>query len=127
MIAYLASPYSNPDPNVREQRYRAACRATAALLRAGLVVFSPIAHSHALVEHGLPAKWKFWERFDRAYLERCDLLVVLMLEGWKTSVGVQAEIRIARKLGKPVSYLEAAALEAQCSPTLAHVASEDER
>lgn len=123
-MIYLASPYSHPDPDVREQRYRDACRATAALLRAGLTVFSPIAHSHALVEHGLPADWKFWERFDHAYLERCDLLVVLMLAGWKISVGVQAEIRIARELGKPVSYLEA---EAPGSPTLAHVASEGER
>lgn len=119
MIWYLASPYTSPHPEVREQRYRAACRATAALIRAGAVVFSPICHSHALAEHGLPNQWSFWERFDRAYLERCDLLVVLMLDGWKTSVGVQAEIAIARQLGKPVSYLEAPG-----SPTLAHVGPE---
>jgi nucleoside 2-deoxyribosyltransferase len=121
-MIYLASPYSHPDPAVREQRYRAVCRATAALLRAGLVVFSPIAHSHALVQYGLPTEWPFWERIDHAYLERCDLLVVLMLDGWKASVGVQAEIAIARELGKPVSYLEAPG-----SPTLAHVVLEDGR
>ena len=28
--------------------------------------------------------------------------MVLMLDGWQESVGVQAEIRIARVLGKPV-------------------------
>ncbi len=121
-MIYLASPYSHPDPAVREERYRAACRATASLLRAGLIVFSPIAHSHALVEHGLPTEWKFWEHIDRAYLERCDFLLVLMLEGWKASVGVQAEIGIARELGKAVSYLEAPG-----SPTLAHVALEGGR
>jgi hypothetical protein len=31
-MIYLASPYSHPDPLVREQRFRDACRATASLL-----------------------------------------------------------------------------------------------
>jgi len=29
-MIYLASPYSSPDPAVREARFRAACKATAA-------------------------------------------------------------------------------------------------
>ncbi len=28
-----------------------------------------------------------------------------MLDGWRESVGVQAEIAIARELGKPVTFL----------------------
>lgn len=84
-MIYLASPYSHADPAVREARYRAACRATAALLKAGLVVFSPIVHSHPLVAFALPTGWDFWERIDRAYLARCDEVVVLMLDGWEES------------------------------------------
>jgi nucleoside 2-deoxyribosyltransferase len=121
MIIYLASPYSHPDPAVREQRFHAACRAAVALLHAGRVVFSPIAHSHPLAQHGLPGNWQFWERYDRAFLERCDEVVVLMLDGWEESFGVQAEIRIAQELGKPVRYL--APELAPISPTLAPVAS----
>ncbi|GIW55540.1 MAG: hypothetical protein KatS3mg082_1944 [Nitrospiraceae bacterium] len=34
-MIYLASPYSHPDPAVREERFHAACRAAAALLLAG--------------------------------------------------------------------------------------------
>jgi nucleoside 2-deoxyribosyltransferase len=116
-MIYLASPYSHLDPAVREQRFRAACQAAVALLHAGRVVFSPIAHSHPLAQHGLPGNWQFWERYDRAFLERCDEVVVLMLDGWEESVGVQAEIRTAREFGKPVRYL------APVSPTFAHVAS----
>ncbi|MCS6921487.1 MAG: DUF1937 family protein [Elioraea sp.] len=118
-MIYLASPYSHPDPTVREQRFRAACRLVAAFLRAGMLVFSPIAHSHPLVEFGLPTDWRFWERYDRAHLERCDEVVVLMLDGWKESAGVQAEVRIARELGKPVRFLGVE--EAHGPPTLAHV------
>jgi len=121
MIAYLASPYSHPDLAVREERYRAACRAAAALLLAGQPIFSPIAHSHPLVAYGLPADWSFWQRYDREMLARCDEVVVLMLVGWRESVGVREEIRIARELGKPVRYL--APELARVSPMFAHVAS----
>jgi hypothetical protein len=79
---------------------------TAALLRAGHLAISPIAHSHVLVEHGLPTDWAFWERFDKNLLQRCDDLLVLTLPGWQESVGVQAEIRIAKELGKPIQYLD---------------------
>ncbi|MBX3452499.1 MAG: DUF1937 family protein [Planctomycetaceae bacterium] len=54
-------------------------------------------------------------------MARCDEVVVLTLDGWRESAGVQAEIRIAGELGKPVRYL---APEATGSPTLAHVATE---
>jgi len=120
-MIYLASPYSDPDPAVREQRFQAACRAAAALIRSGRVVFSPIVHSHVLVQHGLPTDWAFWQQVDREQLERCDDVVVLMLAGWEESAGVQAEIRMAREMGKPVRYL--AAEEAFVAPTLAHVAT----
>jgi nucleoside 2-deoxyribosyltransferase len=104
-VIYLASPYSHPDPAIREQRFQAGCQAAAALLRAGHIVFSPVIHSHVLVAHGLPSDWEFWKHVDREHLERCDEVVVLMLDGWEESVGVAAEIRIARELGKRVRYL----------------------
>jgi nucleoside 2-deoxyribosyltransferase len=121
-MIYLASPYSHVDAVVREQRFRAACQATARLIAAGHIVFSPIVHGHPLVHHGLPTDWPFWERFDRDHLVRCDEAVVLMLDGWQESVGVAAEIRIAAELGKPVRYLAPDARVVP--PTSAHVAEE---
>ena len=104
-MIYLASPYSHPDPSVREIRFREACRAAATLIRLGQAVFSPIAHGHPIAAFGLPTDWRFWEPFDRRQLQRCDEVVVLMLDGWRESVGVQAEIRIAGECGKPLRYL----------------------
>ena len=104
-MIYLASPYTHPDASIREERFHAVCQATAALMRSGHVVFAPIVHGHPLVEHGLPVEWPFWERFDREHLARSDELVVLMLEGWRESVGVAAEIEMAREMGKPTRYL----------------------
>jgi hypothetical protein len=123
-MIYLASPYSHPDPAVREERFRAACRATAALLHAGEVVFSPIVHSHPLVAFAMPTAWSFWERIDRAHLERCDEVAVLMLDGWEESIGVREELRLARELGKPARFLDP---DATGSPTFATVALEGTR
>ena len=129
-MIYLASPYTDPDPAVREERFRAVCRVAAELMRRGVLVLSPIAHSHPIAAHGLPTTWDFWETMDREHLKRCDELVVLMLDGWETSRGVQAEIRIAQELGKPVRYLDPAAVGAHggpTAPTFARVAKEAER
>jgi hypothetical protein len=108
-MIYLASPYSHPNPAVREQRFQDACRATVDLLRAGHVVFSPIVHSHPLVQHGLTTDWSWWETIDREHLGRYDEVVVLMLDGWQESIGVAAEIRIAEQLGMRVTYRPAGA------------------
>lgn len=104
-MIYLACPYSHPDPAVRQQRFDAACQATVALMRAGLPIFSPLTHSHPLVRYGLAGDWKFWESYDRAHLEACNALAVLMLDGWKESVGVQAELDIAAKLELPIMLI----------------------
>ena len=118
-MIYLASPYSHPHAIVRELRFHDACLATAQLLQAGHNVFSPILHGHPLAAHGLPTDWSFWERFDRDHIQRCDNLVVLLLDGWQESVGVTAEIRIAAELGRSVGYWNPAE-----PPTFAHVATE---
>ncbi|GAB6188150.1 DUF1937 family protein [Thermopirellula anaerolimosa] len=104
-MIYLASPYSHPDAAVRQERFEAACRAAAELIRQGHVVLSPIAHSHSIAQHGLPGDWDFWEQQDRRLLAACDELWVLKLDGWEQSRGVQAEIGIARAAGKPVRFL----------------------
>ena len=83
-MIYLASPYTHVDAAVRESRFDAACLATSTLLRAGLHVYSPIVHSHPLVRYGLPIEWEFWQAHDCEHLRRCDSVIVLTLDGWKT-------------------------------------------
>ncbi len=105
-MIYLCSPYSDPDATVRQQRFEAACRAAAALLRAGIPVFSPIAHSVPIARYGLPTTWQFWRWVDLEYLRHCDALVVLRLPGWEQSIGVQAELALARAQRIPVIELD---------------------
>lgn len=106
-MIYLASPYSHPSEEVRVQRFDAVCKKAASMMRQGLFVFSPIAHTHPIAAYGLPKGWEFWEKYDRMFLQACHKVVVLMLDGWRDSVGVQAEIKIAEQMGMEVEYMEA--------------------
>jgi hypothetical protein len=105
-MIYLASPYSLPHASVREARFQAVCQAAARLMREGRHVLSPIAHSHPIAAYGLPIDWSYWEASARRHIQHCDELLVLMLDCWEQSVGVRAEIEIAREMGKRVDYME---------------------
>jgi hypothetical protein len=104
-LIYLASPYTHPEPAVREARFRAVCRAAARLMRGGQHIFSPIAASHPLTAYGLPGHWEYWEAYDTAMIGACGGLIVYTLPGWEESKGVGAEIRIAQRRGLEPSYL----------------------
>lgn len=106
-MIYLASPYSHPDISVRERRIYWVTQAAAAMARRGELVYSPLTHSHPIALAGdLPGGWDYWRAHDEWMLERCSVLAVLMLPGWRESVGVQAEIALARKRGIPITMVE---------------------
>lgn len=103
---YLASPYSSPDPSIRDRRASEALAATAWLLQMKRWVYSPIVHCHELAfVHELPTDAEYWQEYNHALLERSKGLLVLLAEGWESSVGVGEEIRYAKELGLAVGGL----------------------
>jgi hypothetical protein len=106
-IAYLAVPYSHPAQSMMDARFDRVNQCAAQLIRRGEVIYSPISGNHPIKMccDNLPNDWQFWEAFDTAFLLRCAKLYVLMLPGWRESVGVTAEIRIAEGMGIPVEYI----------------------
>lgn len=108
-FCYLASPYTHPDKQVRQERYLAACRKAAELMLQGEVMFCPIAHSHPIAEcmpDGKAVDGDFWKKQDAPYIELCDKLIVYMLPGWEASSGIRHEIEVAQERGIPVVYVE---------------------
>ena len=105
-LIYLATAYSHPDRDVMEARFVQACQIAGRLMRAGHLVFSPIAHTHPIaIQCDLPRDWEFWQRYDLALLSACSPLLVVTMDGWRESRGIAGEIEIARTLGLPVRYL----------------------
>lgn len=106
-VIYVASPYTNYPLGHHAAAYDAA-RATAALMRKGLRAVSPVAHSHAVATvGGLDlVDGDFWQRQDAPLVDAASACVVVMLDGWMTSQGVQHEIGVFRAAGKPVVFVE---------------------
>lgn len=110
---YLASPYSSPDKDVRDRRFRETAIVTGQLLKSGLLVFSPILHSVPVVEHGGGGTtWEDWREVDAEMIRRCQGMLVLTLSGWGESVGVSAEIKLARQRGMPVLLVDPISVDA---------------
>ena len=103
---YMATPYSK-HPHGMERAYVDACKAAADIVRLGVPVFSPIAHSHAVAVCGGMAQecHDTWLSQDMAFMSQAQGMFVLMLEGWEESYGVQWEIEWMEARGKPVYYL----------------------
>lgn len=103
---YLATPYSKYTERGKQLVFEHSCRITDLMMHKGILIFSPIAHSHHIViSQHLACDWKTWALFDEKIISACDGLLVLKLPGWLESTGVQAEIAIASRLLKPVDFL----------------------
>ncbi len=107
---YFASPYSHPDPAVRQGRYEAVFAATRRLMGEGRIVFSPIMYGHqfappdghweSCLEFGTGMQFRHREWM----LLACRELWVYTLPGWRESEGVVAEKRIAFDASIPLRY-----------------------
>ena len=107
-LSYLAAPYTDVDKAVVEERIKKVCIADANLMRAGIFTTSPLL-KHLILQHAdLPSSFEYWRDYSMTLLCTVDQVIVLMLDGWKESEGVQAEIRIATDVGIPIVYLNEA-------------------
>lgn len=105
---YLATPYSDPDPSVRQVRYETACIVAAELMSRGRIVFSPVAHSHGIALHGVlnPLDRPFWLAQDMPHLLDSDVLLIVHMPGWDQSEGIKAEVAAANKHGIEVRHFD---------------------
>lgn len=106
-IEYLAIPYSHKNLHVREFRAYIADSITAMLAKEGRVIYSPISSWHHIsIRFGLATDWEACAKADKEFLKIAKRLLIVCLPGWKESVGVQAEIKEAEELGKPIEYID---------------------
>lgn len=102
-MIYLASPYTHPDKAVVLKRVLDVTIAARKLILRRHYVISPIIHSHQvyLVSNSIGSDWSSWADYNRTLLDSCEKLYILPLDGWRESIGVQAEIYHAFKTLKP--------------------------
>lgn len=108
VLAYLATPYSKYENGNLELAFRDAANLAARLMLAGVRVYSPIAHTHPLAIHGNvdPLDHDIWLPFDEAMMQRCEVLIVAQMKGWRESKGVQHEIQYYLKRARTIFVLD---------------------
>jgi hypothetical protein len=109
-LIYLACPYTHSSTEIRLQRFEQATKAAASLIAQGHIVFSPITMTHP-IDLKMAGKDNtlgsdFWVAFDETFMERCDVFVLLPLDGWRDSNGIKREIEYFRNAGKPLKVLD---------------------
>lgn len=114
-LIYLASPYSHPDPSVKQSRVIAVARVAGELINQGQLVFSPIAHGETIVLNnpGFGDDWQRWQFVSRGMIAKCDAFWIAMIEGWETSIGVAQEIQIANRYCKTISLINTTTFDLQ--------------
>lgn len=106
MKIYLAIPYSF-DP---QRSFEIANKVASDLMSKGNVVISPISHSHPIADY-LPDELRtdseWWMKQDLPLLEFADEIHVICINDEETkSKGIQLELEHARKLNKPIKFIE---------------------
>jgi nucleoside 2-deoxyribosyltransferase len=101
-LIYLATPYSKMADI--DRAFEQAARVAAKLSLAGMTVFAPIAHSHPMVraaglDHRNPA---VYAALNRRMLCFCDVLVIVLMEGWRESDGIKEEFDFFEAAHKPI-------------------------
>jgi len=103
---YLGIPYSGTAKE-RADRFAIVNYVAGVLIDSGNIVMSPISQGHPIaVSHDLPTDWKYWRDVCRSFIDWCDCVYIVTVDGWKESIGVQAEIEYANKSGKEVILID---------------------
>lgn len=104
---YLATPYSRYEAGL-ERAHEDACIQAALLIRAGVAVFCPIAHSHPIAKVGGidPLDHAIWLPVDEPMMAAAFGLIVCKLQGWSESIGVAHEIERFKRDGKSIVMME---------------------
>ena len=105
--AYVGTVYSRHEHGIHAANWEASLIA-GYLMRAGIPVFSPIAHTHGIaMAAGIdPIDHAIWMPLDRPMMDGAALLVVAMMDGWAESKGIGMEIEAFRQAGKSVVYVD---------------------
>lgn len=118
-VGYLAIPYSGKsqvqaeNAQIQEYRWLIANHFYNRLFLEKVWTMNPIGMTHQMVTYPqnvvIPKvynNWESYEEYDKALLRICQFLIVIKIDGWRESTGVQGEIKFADAEKIPVYEIE---------------------
>ena len=104
---YLGSPYSKY-PGGMEEAARKISEIGGALIRLGIPIFSPIAHTHPIaMAAGMdPLDHKIWLPADAPLMARAHGMILAQMATWRESYGLGVEQDVFKSSDRPVVFLD---------------------
>ena len=108
-MIYIASPYTDPDPEIMQRRYEAVLRYCVHLVQEHEVPYSPIIHFHEMAKYfDLPKDFIYWRKVNATMLRVSSCLHALLLPGAKESEGLDQELDDADIMHLPIHHVPGA-------------------
>ena len=94
---FLSHPYTHPDRAAMRYRMIWMDQYAAALINAGLSVYSPVSHNLNGIDDWIEGEnvqeFELYREQNYGFLMQCDAVIVCRLPGWTSSPGVRDEVR----------------------------------
>lgn len=103
---FIGTPYGK-DKDIQDVVHGLTMRVCVMLAREGYVPMCPIQICHPLVrldKEAMTFPDEHWVDICNRYMDGCDEMYVLMLNGWQDSPGLKKEVEYAQSIGIPVYY-----------------------
>lgn len=107
MLVYLAAPYNSHDLKIIQKRMETIYGVISRFIKDDVHIVTPLFMHEVVKRYDIAGDYLFWERYCLNILKRCDKMVVLCLDGWEDSLGVQGEIEFCSSHNIPYTLLEA--------------------
>lgn len=103
-MIYISSPYTHANPEVVEARVDAAMHWVVKAFSETSFAISPIVHCHPIAMiGGLRGDLETWQEWNMRLMDGCTQMDLLMLPGWKRSIGVHFEWGYFSASHKPIN------------------------
>lgn len=113
MFYYLANPYGHKDKTIEDKRVKQITEVAGSLIRYGIAnntkinILSPVIHNshiNKVNNFNRDERMYVFMNFDFDMLARAGAMIVIMLDGWKESMGVTKEIEFCKENNIPIHY-----------------------
>lgn len=105
-MIYISFPYDDPSKQVMNNRYLMAMCYSQHLLKSGFTNLSLVIYIHHMAKKfDLPIEFQAWKKLWLDYLNACDEMHVLMIDGWQQADRVKAEKNYYRLYDKKIIHV----------------------
>lgn len=106
---FVAGPFNHPDQKIKDYRTRTIAQYCVKIFNEGNFPVSALLSGLAIVNYSclpVPTDTETWRNFSMEYVDGCDELHILKLEGWEESSGLETERMMALANDIPILYID---------------------